>query len=337
MKLYHYNHIESDYKLEEIDKEDGSVKKYKLSYRSPYKTGIEINDTVYAELFINKENGKKNISDSKNKNFLILVHGFSTRKKKLSNYYHFINKMNENNISCGFINMPFHLNRTPPGEKSGERLIYYNDTETLYFFHQCVIDVKKLIDILLKNFSFKKIFICGVSLGGMVSLITMANDNRINKGVFLISGGNWEEIHWKGILRFALKGNCTYGEKKYEDKTNREVCREIYSSFPNFLKKIKEIKYEKIRMDLKGLPDLKKVTTKMCFLCDPLAFAHRIKPKKVLMINSTFDFYFPKNSSLQLWEELGRPKICWLNKLHSSSILNDKKVIKEIKHFLLDT
>jgi len=308
-----------------------------LTYRSPYQTGIKTNDMVYVRLFLNESKNKKDKPDLKNNHVLILVHGFSSKKERMDNYYRFIDKMNENNLSCAFINLPFHLNRTPDGEKSGERIIYYNDVETLQFFHQCVVDIKRLIDILMKILAFKKIYICGLSLGSMVSLITMANDSRINKGILIFGGGNWEEIHWKGILRFALKGNCTYGEEKYKDKTNREACRDIYSGFPIFLKKIKEIKRDKIKMDLKDLPDLKKVTTKMCFLCDPLAFAHRIKSEKVLMINSKFDFYFSKESIEQLWKELGKPKIVWLNKMHSSKILTDKKIIKETKNFLAVT
>jgi len=33
----------------------------------------------------------------------------------------------------------------------------------------------------------------------------------------------------------------------------------------------------------------------------------------------------------------GRPKIYWLNTLHSSKILTDKNIIMKIKQFLLDT
>lgn len=334
MELYHYNLKRLNYNLEKIEQKKVGIMEYRLTYRSPYPTGIEVNDRVYAQLFLNESKIKKDKPGLKKNHILILIHGFSSKKENMDNYYRFIDKMNENNVSCAFINLPFHLNRTPEGEKSGERIIYFNDVETLQLFHQSVVDVKRLIDILTKILAFNKIYICGISLGSMVSLITMANDNRISKGIFIIGGGNWEEIHWKGILRLILKGNCTCGEKKYKDKTNREACRDIYSSFPIFLKKIKEIKGNKIRMDLKDLPDLKKVTTKMCFLCDPLAFAYRIKPEQVLMINSKFDFYFSRESTEQLWEELGKPEILWLNKMHSSKILTDKKIIKEIKDFL---
>lgn len=330
MELYHYKYKKPYYSLETGRQKNRYAEEYMLTYSSPYLTGIEANDKVHVQLFLNKSKQNKTVLE--NNPILILAHGFSTKNK--NNYYHFIDKLNENNISCAFINLPFHLNRTPEGEKSGERMLYFDDKDTLQFFHQSVVDIKKLIDILTKILTFNKIYICGLSLGGMVSLITMANDNRIDKGVLVISGGNWEEIHWKGISRLTLKGNCIYGEKKYKNKTKREACREIYSTFPIFLKKIKEIKYDRIRMDLKDRPDLKKAATKMCFLCDPLAFAHRIKPEKVLMINSRFDFYFPRKSTDQLWEELGKPEILWLGKIHSSKILNGKKIINKILNFL---
>lgn len=203
--------------------------------------------------------------------------------------------------------------------------------ETLKFFHQCVVDVKKLIDIVLEILPLKNIYICGISLGSMVSLITMANDNRISKGIFLFGGRNWEEIHWNGILKFILKGDCTH-----KGKNTREACRESYNNFPKFLSEFKKIKNKRIEIDLKYFPDLKKAATKMCFLCDPLAFAHKISPEKVLMINSKFDFYFSQKSTEQLWKELGRPKIYWLNTLHSSKILTDENIIMKIKQFLLD-
>ncbi len=343
MYLYRNKDENFNYRLEETG-ENNYIKEYKLTYDSSYQTGLESNDKANVRLFLNKNKIKKNNhSLSKNNrddgdnNLLIVVHGFSTSKNKLKKYYHFIDRMSSSNLSCAFTNLPFHLNRTPPGEKSGERLMYFDDLQTLLFFHQSVADIKRLIDILSERINFNNIYICGISLGSMISLITMANDSRIDRGVFLIGGGNWEEIHWKGVLRFVLRGNCIYKDIRYKGKIRREVCREIYSNFPLFLNKIKELKPENIKIDFEDLPELKKVTTKMCFLCDPLAFAHKIKPDKVLMINSRFDLYFNKKSTTQLWEELGKPKIYWLNKLHSSNIITDKRIIAIIKNFLLYT
>ncbi len=342
MDLYHYDHKNLEYKIKAKGKKD-YIEEYELTYDSPYQTGLKSNDRVYTQLFLNKDRINKRIYSSNNKNnkngtnFLILLHGFSTSKKKLKKYYRFLNKMNSSGFSTIFINLPFHLNRTPEGEKSGDRLIYFDDLQTLLFFHQSVVDIIKLIDIIPGIINIKNIFICGASLGSMISLVAMANDKRIDKGIFLIGGGNWEEIHWKGVLRFFLKGNCIYRDKEYGNQTRREACSKIYSHFPEFMEKMKELQNKTIKIDLKDLPELKKVTKKMCFLCDPLAFAHKIKPENVLMINSRFDLYFSRKSTNQLWEELGKPKIHWLNKLHSSEILNNGKIFKKITNFLQNT
>lgn len=328
MDLYNYNYKKPDYVLKESKQNVSPVKNYSLTYDSPYRTGIDINDNVYVRLFLNEN---VNFKKTPGHNILILVHGFSSKKKSIDNYYSFANKITSTTLSCAFINMPFHLNRTPDDEKSGQRMIYYDDVDTLKFFHQCVVDIKRLVDVIQTIMSPENFYICGVSLGSMVSLITMANDDRISKGVFLLGGGNWEEIHWNGLLKLILKGDCTH-----KGKNIREECRKSYSSFPKFLSEFKKLKNKKIEMDLKSLPDLKKATAKMCFLCDPLAFAHKINPEKVLMINSKFDFYFPKKSTQKLWEELGRPKIYWLNAIHSSKILKDENIITKIKQFLLD-
>jgi hypothetical protein len=339
MELYRYDHKDLEYRLRLLA-ERGGFEEYELTYDSPYQTGLESNDRVYARLFLNKDSANKethNQNDNKKSNLLIMIHGFSTSKKKLERYYYFLNNMNSNGFSTAFINLPFHLNRTPEGEKSGERLIYFDDLQTLLFFHQSVLDIIKLIDIIPSIINFKNIFICGISLGSMISLVTMAHDKRINKGIFLIGGGNWHEIHWKGALRFILKGNCIYRDEDYKNRKRKEACEEIYSNFPEFIKKIKELQDRPIKIKMQDLPELKKVTKKMCFLCDPLAFAHKIAPKNALMINSRFDLYFSRKSINQLWEELGRPKIRWLNKFHSSEILNNGKIFKEINEFLQDT
>ena len=328
MDLYSYNYRKPDYTVKELKQNGSSVKNYSLTYDSPYRTGIGINDRVYVRLFLDKGTDLKKTKDH---NFLIFTHGFSSKKKSTKNYYSFADKITDTSLSCAFVNLPFHLNRTPDGEKSGQRLIHYDDIDTLKFFHQCVVDIKRLADIIRIIMSPKNIFICGISLGSMITLVAMANDDRISKGVFLLGGGNWEEVHWKGLLRLILKGDCTH-----EGKDVREECRKSYKSFPKFLNEFKKLKNKRIGMDLKDLPGLKEAAAKMCFLCDPLIFAHKISPEKVLMINAKFDFYFSKKSTRQLWEELGRPKIHWLNTLHSSKILTDEKIIAKIRLFLLD-
>jgi hypothetical protein len=71
-----------------------------------------------------------------------------------------------------------------------------------------------------------------------------------------------------------------------------------------------------------------------CFLFDPVSFAHKIEPSKVLMINSRLDHYFSRKSASMLWNALGKPEIHWLNKMHRSSVLSNKKVLSIIRRFI---
>jgi hypothetical protein len=355
MELYNYNNENNNIDFEikiDLHKDEGiadNLRKFILIYESPYNSPIEINNNIYAELFIKDnffikpvnfasetfEESSKNLIVSNfkyfNKNIplLIFLHGFSTKDEKLKNYYKFISSITNSDIACLFINLPFHLNRRPVNEASGERLIYYDDVDTLLFFHQCVVDIKKSIDIINNILSPSEINICGISLGSMVSVITMAVDNRINKGILILGGGNWEEIHWNGILKFILKGNCAGDEK-----ISREKCHNYYLNFPEFVKKLKTVNPDKITTEIDENFELKNLCTKKCYLCDPLAFAYKINPQKVLMINSKIDHFFSKKSTLQLWKELGKPEIHWYVYPHLSMIINKKEIFHLILKFL---
>jgi len=346
MKLYNYDkELKLTYTIKKARAETNLPHRYILTYESAYKTGIKKNDKVYTELFLNNdflnyniknelkkslENTPTNMNKLQNtETLIILTHGFSSRKDKLRNYYFLINKITQKNLNCAFINLPFHLNRTTANEISGRRLLYFNDVGILEFFHQSVVDIRKFIDIILNIRPFKNIYICGLSLGGMISIISMVYDKRIKKGIFLITGGNWKEIHWDGMLKFFLKGTCLS-----DGIITMKKCNDFYNKFPKFLEELKKIPLNELTNDLVDFPELKKATLKMCFLCDPLAFAHKINPENVLMINSKFDQYFTKESTTLLWEELGKPKIYWLNNLHTSKILTNPEVIKKITNFI---
>jgi hypothetical protein len=349
MILYDYIKDNSEFKIAPLYLKDkinaDSVLGYSLSFKSPYESSSEINNNVYAELFLKKEffinapdtgspDCKNFIEDyfkyyNKNIPLLIFLHGFSTKNGKLKNYYRFINNILSLDISCLFINLPFHLNRKSPGEASGGRIRYFDDVDTLLFFHQCVVDVRKAIDIVERTISPDEINIFGISLGSIVSVISMAMDKRINKGIFIVGGGNWNEIHWNGISRYILKGNCASSEI-----ISRKKCSIYYSNFPEFLEKVKSLNPVSFTMELNEEENLKKLCTKKCYLCDPLIFAHKINPEKVLMLNSRIDHFFSKKSTTMLWEELGRPEIHWFNYFHLSRILNKKLILKNITAFL---
>jgi hypothetical protein len=327
MGLYEYNKkpvVSGSYSISLSEAMQG-IMVYDLSFPSPCATDIKENDTVHARIF-QKDEGS-GVMPKASEEMLILVHGFATRN--LENYNDFASSMAEKGMAVIFINLPLHLKRTPAGESSGKRLIGFDDIQTLDFFHQAVVDIRRLIDIGLAILKPERIYLCGISMGCMVSALAAAFDERIDRACLLIGGGNWEEIHWKGILRYILKGDCS----KNSTEKKRTECRKAYREFPAFLEEFKKTGKNGLTAGLEGLDSLKDVTPKACFLCDPMAFGHMIDPRKILMINSRLDIYFSRRSSQYLWKELGRPQIIWVNKLHSSKILRNMELQETISGF----
>ncbi|MBN1299202.1 MAG: hypothetical protein JW997_05900 [Actinobacteria bacterium] len=342
--LYSYKNDE-EFKSSIVESDENKIfKSYRLEFDSPFKTGFKENDKVYSEIFINKRNPYLFETAFKTKNtqpdllthkpfgnpLLILLHGFAAKSNRLDNYYRFIDKMIEYGFNCAFLHQPYHLKRTPSGDASGEKLIYFGDKATLDFYHQAVVDLKRFINIAIKLFKFDRVILCGFSLGSMIAVITSAVDKRIDKTVLIFGGGNWYQIHWNSTLAHILKGNCIEN-----GSISKKQCRDFYNNFENFHEEFKKIDMSaNISDDLNELPGLREKTTKFCFLCDPLAFADRLDRNKVLMINSKYDHFFPKSSTLQLWEKLNRPSIHWFNRLHTSKILSNPRAINIIHNFI---
>ncbi|MDD3819069.1 MAG: hypothetical protein PHG41_04480 [Actinomycetota bacterium] len=334
--------------------------RYIIEFESPFKSGIDINDRVCAELFLpadkksllvkDKDSGKNTRTREANGTskypgthagsgeivsnnnealkIIILIHGYGCREGRRRNYNYFIKNAIKNNYAVLFLHLPYHLSRTPEGEKSGSRIKAFTQEETLNAYNQSVLDVRKLIDVCNRLFPVQPdYFICGLSLGGIVAMITTAWEPLIKKAVFLQIGGNWNEIYYKSTLNLLYLAN-------YKGRSKKEELEQIYSEYPEFLEKYKKINPREIDLEMSNYPDLSRYSQRVWFLSDPLTFAHKINPDRVLMINSLHDIHFPKKSIELLHEELGRPRIYWTNDFHTTLILRQEGVLKTIFDFL---
>lgn len=325
--------------------------RYIIEFESAFKTGVELNDRVCTELFlpISKKSllikdTEKNIgtrrfiensantpdtiaANTGELKIIILLHGFRCRPKRLRDYYYFIEKAIEKKYAVLFLHLPYHLIRTPEGEKSGQRIKTNREKETLEFYNQSVLDVRKLIDVCDRLFLIQpEYFICGISLGGLIATITTAWEPMIKKAVLIQCGGNWNEVYYNSALKIFYIGNS-------KGRVKREYLRQLYFEYPEFLEKYKKISPEEIDMELSRYPELSCYSQKTWFLSDPLTFAHRINPNRVLMINSIYDIHFCRKSTELLHEELGRPQIYWMNNFHTTMILRQDAALKKIFDF----
>lgn len=215
-------------------------------------------------------------------------------------------------ISALVLYLVFHSRRMPIALKG--HYLPTTPKEWLEAYQVSVSDIRRLLDWIpgRKEIVGNRIGVVGISLGGMISSIAMAVDQRIAKGIFIVTGGNLEKLSWGGANELIRTGHaCT-----------PEECHQVYSQFPCYLKDITQ----------KGIENV--IPAKECFLFDPLTFAGRLRERPVLMINAEQDEIIPKQAALEFWEACGKPPLKWLPMTHTTIYSHTPQISKEVAGFL---
>ncbi|MEO0292699.1 MAG: hypothetical protein ABIN61_00555 [candidate division WOR-3 bacterium] len=273
---------------------------FEIRFKSPVNTFNEINDNVYLLL---KDSPQK-------RKVCILVHGLGM---ELGSKWDSYIKIVPPQIGACYIDLPYQRHR-----RTGKDLLssLWDGIFTLNFFKQGTLDIIKTVNI-LKKLGYKEISIIGISLGSIFSIMAMALDKRINKGVFILGGGDYSIITWKSPLLFKLR--TAYKKKGITYKN----CIKARTLLKPFLESV-----------IKGEIPFNIKTNIICLYFDPLCFAPMIKPEKVLMINALFDLIIPRKSTILLHKALGKPKIIWFPTGHLQLHLFRNSIISKIKSFL---
>jgi esterase/lipase len=263
-----------------------------LYFNSPFSSGDKYVDR-----------GKALLYEGQGKEGIVFVHGLGSRNFYYLKYYP------ENLVKHGYTIimpvLPYHFERMPKDEKidflSGTAVDIENR------FYQSVADILACVDY-LENRGMEKIHIIGFSFGGMIGTIAKALDNRLDKGIFIVSGGNFLYITWKSVATKVLR--VRYED---EDSCSIERCHRLHENFDDVVKDFTKLE------ELKNLPS--------CFRYDPSLFAKMINPENILMINAAFDPFIPRKASKDLWNKMGRPKRYILPSGHLTSHLWFKRFI----------
>ena len=135
---------------------------------------------------------------------------------------------------------------------------------------QSVVDLRRTVDYLASrgDIDMDRIGYIGVSLGSFVGSVFAGVDPRVRTAVFVVGGGGWKAM--------------------------------IDTSGVHALEAIRAHEAERGR----DTADF----AKALHVVEPLAFAPRIAPRPVLMINCDNDQYVPKPTAEDLFASLGEPK-----------------------------
>jgi len=281
-----------------IEEKNGDPKE--LSFISPLRTGVREIDSATAFFYPFEETLTGASSTA-----VIFLHGLGDRN--FNHYKYYAQGLNEAGFSVIFPVLPYFYHRRSAEKPHGNTFLSGSSDVIEKKFEHAVTDVRCLIDFCKKK-GFQRIHCMGISFGGMIACLSMAQDPRIDRGIFVVTGGNFEHITWNSIatkvfrVRYEEDGSCS-----------PERCRSLHTDFSASIMKLRN------PADLESFPS--------CFRYDPSFFAGLINRDRVMMFTAKMDPFIPRRSSDDLWARLGKPKRIFLPAGHITSHLFFKRKI----------
>jgi pimeloyl-ACP methyl ester carboxylesterase len=244
---------------------------------------------------------------------VILLHGLGDQSvlpcKLLAGYL----------AGCGMASfilyLPFHSRRLV--REQLQRFPVLSPEEWFEIYRVSVINVRQVLDWAdnRPEINKEKVGLFGISLGGFVSAITMGIDDRVQAGIFTVTGGNSARIsQWS--QRYGTKRGFSRTPEEYE-----ETLRNYY----RYLAEVAEKGFENA------------VPSDPFFMTDPLTFAPMLRQYPLFMVNATWDEAIPRAATIEFWEACGRPPIMWLPGTHATIWAYYPLIRRRIREFLDDS
>ncbi len=110
-------------------------------------------------------------------------------------------------VASAIVNLPYHMKRLPPGDTALKHFVASKASVVVQAFNQSTADVSSVISWLAArdDVDASKIAAIGVSLGAIVTHLTMGRDARLSSAVAIVGGGDLPDIYRRSILRFVAK------------------------------------------------------------------------------------------------------------------------------------
>jgi len=256
-----------------------------ISFQSPVKTDCPENNTAYA---------LHHIPTRRRKGVAVLVlHGWGAREARYERGV--CVRLARHGFDSCLVSLPYHMKRAPRGTSSGSYFFSTKLERSGHAFHQAIIDSRCLGDIMVEEGFRLGCF--GMSMGAIVLNLLMGVDERFKAGVSILGGGNINRMIWQGMMG---RGIVRFLRTKGITKRDFYEVLEDYNAFLEETRRTGEIPEPKWEW----------------YLLDPLTYAHRNNPRRVLMFNGFFDLIIPRASVIELHRALGNPELVWLPTEH---------------------
>ncbi len=309
--LYDYDKIDmSGAKVISVERKEAYTVEH-IIFPSPYPTDVEEAKKVHVFLHLP-------ISHSKGK--VLFLHGLGDRNIRYLMW--FARYFASHGLITAFMIMPYNHIRA---SKEYPASSYYMEADTakaVERFRHAVMDARSTLDLLDERFpKFSHTHVMGISFGGMIATISAGVDERIDKLSLAITGGNFRYINWLSPITEEVRIKYKRGEN-HDGCGTLEKCIRAHENYMDFVKSIKTQK------------DVYKAPWR-CFTYDPIPFAPLFKGK-VIMFKAAFDKIMPLNSTMQLWEAFGKPKLYTIPSGHFYSIVFKRPIARKSLKFFME-
>ena len=198
-------------------------------------------------------------------------------------------ELNKRGIAAVLMTLPYHLERTPPGSRSGEMAIQPDIDELNTTLLQCLQDTRRAVDFIdsRPEFDHSRIGVAGLSLGAIVTALVYGVDTRIRHAAFVLGGVDIAHILWYSSRvvpqREALR------KKGFTEESLREALKEL----------------------------------------EPGQYLAARPDTDAYVVAARYDTVIPAESTTELIQDLKQPKISWMNTGHFGGVFVQNKLLKE--------
>lgn len=194
-------------------------------------------------------------------------------------------------VNTTILILPGNYTRVEDKSVSGRSFLYPNLELMYQFWEHAVVDVLSTIDLMEDIGLWKKnSLLMGYCLGGMVSTIISAIDDRIAHTLFMTTGGNIPKIMHQSPATSFVRRLFDKEDFDADGLKDRDLLYKIYAEqFPTVN-----------NMELDEL--LNSDSIHPLFKIDPISYAHLIDKKKVTFVDAFFDSTLPIESRGDLYD-----------------------------------
>ncbi len=196
-------------------------------------------------------------------------------------------------VNTSILILPGNYTRVENNSVSGRSFLYPDMNIMYQFWEHAVVDTLTTIDLLEDLGLWKpNSLLMGYCLGGMISTIVSAIDQRIAHTLFMTTGGHIPKILHESPATSFVRKLFTKNTNIEYDLGNKDKLYEIYEEQFPIVKK----------MSLNELLNSNDIHP--LFKFDPMSYAHLIKMDKVTFIDAFFDSTLPIQSRAALYDEM---------------------------------